>query len=741
MAHQDQLPPFPDPEFEHAPSPLIYPGGKSRAIPIIVPLILEGMRRARADTLVSPFLGGGNLEVTCARQGVQVFASDLFAPLVCFWEHLLEDPEGLAEAVHKYLSANVAANDNAFKQLQQFVPKMPDGLERAAAFYVVNRLSYLGLTLNGGRSYSARFSPSGIEKLRSFSAPGLTVQNVDFRQALLWRKTAFGYFDPPYEFADEGRNRLYGVNGDAHRGFDHNALFKSVSDRPNWIMSLNADDHVLDRYKDFPKAFPRWSYGMSTNSESNEVLIFSRNLADLAGVARTRIAAATDAQRRRQFPANDNAALAAAWETPDLSVLSETATAAPPFPKAVLGGAWSPWCVGVAAAANAPLDYVAMALMTAAAGVIGNSLTVRATSGFVQPSVLWMCCVGKSGSGKTPAMNAVSDIVDALDSQSSVRQRLRQVTVAASVKLAAENPKGLTLFRDELSGLWSVIRRSDGEDFWLEAFNGKPFSKDRENRDPVHIDRLSISVIGGAQPATVKGVTTDGKNRGFSSRYLFGYPDPVQVYAGENYEIDTAWATAALGRLRDLPVAAACIPLSADAQAIFRDWWDRKKREAADHDGLWAEWVQKQGGNALRLALCLEMLKWSATERAALPDEIATQTLQDAVTLIDDWAIPMAQRTLDLMYRSGAEQHAATLAKHLRREKLAKFNARLLWRGSYGPAGALRDAKVLEEACRVLTDAGLIRHVGTRNHSHKGRVSGDYEVNPVLLASRPSDAH
>jgi DNA adenine methylase len=735
MSGEDQLPPFPDPEFERAPSPLIYPGGKSRAIPIIVPLILEGMRRTRTDALVSPFLGGGNLEVTCARQGVQVFGSDIFAPLVCFWQHLLDDPDALADAVQKYLTANVNDNHDAFKQLQGFIPRMPDRLEKAAAYYVVNRLSYLGLTLSGGMSYSARFNVASIDKLRSFSAPGMTVRNVDFKQALLWHSTAFGYFDPPYEFAEEGRNRLYGVNGDTHRGFDHDALFKAVSDRPNWIMSLNADDHVLERYADFPKAFPRWSYGMSRNSESNEVLIFSRNLADLAGVARDRIAAAADAHRQPQ-PANDNLTLAADWNAPDLSVLSEAP--APDFPRAVLGGEWSPWCGDVAAAANAPFDYVAMALMTAAAGLIGNSLTVRATSSFIQPSVLWMCAVGKSGSGKTPAMNAISDIVDALDSQSPVRQRLRQISVAASVKLAAENPKGLTLFRDELSGLWIVIRRSEGEDFWLEAYNGKPFSKDRENRDPIYIDKLAISVIGGAQPATVKGVTTDGKNRGFSSRYLFGYPDPVQVYSGDDIEIDTAWATAALGRLKDLPVANASIPLSAAALASFRDWWDAKKREAAEYDGLWAEWLQKQGGNALRLSLCLEMLKWSTTEQAALPQEIATGTLQDALTLIDDWAIPMAQRTLDLMYRSGADQHAATLAKHLRREKLTKFNARLFWRGKYGPAGALRDPKAMGDACRVLTDAGLIRHVGVRNHSRKGREATDYEVNPVLLEAPPS---
>jgi len=728
-----------EPDFERAPSPLTYPGGKSRAIPIIVPLIMEGLNRANTNVLVSPFFGGGNLEITCARLGARVFGSDVFGPLVNFWKYLLSNPVGLSLAVQKYLHAKANDNDDDFKQLQSLVPHMPNGLEKAAAFYVVNKLSIYGMGLSGSRSPSARISWNGVEKLREFSAPCLTVEHLDFRQALLRHSSAFAYLDPPYEFLEAKRNTYYGLDGDAHRGFDHDDLFQLVRDRPNWIMSYNADQHVLDRYTGFPMVFPRWSYGMTHDHKSNEVLIFSKNLDDLAAVARKRIAAAGgETPAQGVLPANDHFLASDPWMSPDLTLLAEAP--APSFPRTVLGGEWSPWCGGVAAGANAPFDYVAMALMTAAAGLIGNSLTVRATNSFVQPSVLWMCCVGKSGSGKTPAINAISDIVDALDSQSPVRQRLRQISIAASVKLAAENPKGLTLFRDELSGLWIVIRRSEGEDFWLEAYNGKPFSKDRENRAPIYIDRLSISVIGGAQPVTVKGVTTDGKNRGFSSRYLFGYPDPVQVYSGDDIEIDTGWATAALSRLKDLPVAAASIPLSAAAQVHFRDWWDAKKREAAEHDGLWAEWLQKQGGNALRLSLCLEMLKWSTSERADLPQEIATETLRDALTLIDDWAIPMAQRTLDLMYRSAADQHAATLAKHLRREKLTKFNARLFWRGKYGPAGALRDPKAMGDACRVLMDAGLIRHVGVRNHSRKGREATDYEVNPALSGVAPSRA-
>jgi DNA adenine methylase len=724
-------------ELDRYPSPLTYPGGKSRAIPILVPLIMDGLKKANTNELVSPFIGGGNVEIACAQLGAQVHGSDAFRQLVNFWTQLERSPVALAKAVQKYLTANVNDNDRDFKELQKLIPQMPDGIEQAAAFYVVNKLSIYGMGLSGNRSPDARISWNGVNRIAEFSSPGLSVQCRDYRDALRAHPSAFAYLDPPYEFLGDKRNCFYGIDGDGHRGFDHDALFREVEHRPNWMMSYNADEHVLARYAGFPMAFPKWAYGMTASRESNEVLIFSKDRADLAEVARERIAAAeSEKADGRYSPANDRSSGADAWKSPDLSLLSEASIPAPPFPNEVLGDDWSHWCREVARAANSPYDYVAMSLVTAAAGLIGNSLTVRATGTFVQPAIIWNCNVGKSGSGKTPAMDVVSDIVDTLDSQAAERQRLRQVTVAASVKLASENAKGLLVFRDELPSLWTEAKKPGGEEFWLEAYNGKPFSKDRESRDPVFIEKLAVSVIGGAQPDTVKQVTTDGKNRGFSARYIFTYPEPVDTYEGDDVRIDRVWATAALGRLKNLKVATACIPLSPDGQLIFRNWWNAKKREIAEHDGLWAEWMQKQGGNALRLALCLEMLKWCGAAKDSLPAEIATQTLHDALNLIDSWAIPMAQRTLDVMYRPREEQWASMLARHLRRENLSAFNARGFYRGEYGPAGPLRNAETLDKACMVLIRSGLIRDVGVRRHPRKGRTSSDYAVNPALLARK-----
>ena len=80
---------------EYPRSPLRYPGGKSRAVSYILPLILK----TEATVLCSPFIGGASIELACAAQGMEVRGYDLFEPLVDFWHALLDDPARLARRV------------------------------------------------------------------------------------------------------------------------------------------------------------------------------------------------------------------------------------------------------------------------------------------------------------------------------------------------------------------------------------------------------------------------------------------------------------------------------------------------------------------------------------------------------------------------------------------------------------------------------------------------------------------
>ena len=123
-------------------SPLRYPGGKNRAIKSLYSCI-----PAEEIKLCSPFLGGASVELACTTR-MEVYGSDIFEPLTAFWNVLLAEPDVLIERVRSYYPIS----RTKFYSLQQRYINLSDEVERAAAFFVLNRSSFSGTTLSGGMS-------------------------------------------------------------------------------------------------------------------------------------------------------------------------------------------------------------------------------------------------------------------------------------------------------------------------------------------------------------------------------------------------------------------------------------------------------------------------------------------------------------------------------------------------------------------------------------------------------------
>ncbi|HEX8071973.1 MAG TPA: DNA adenine methylase [Pyrinomonadaceae bacterium] len=248
-------------------SPLRYPGGKNRAVKAITKLIFAQIP-SDEKKLCSPFLGGGSIELACTTK-MEVYGADIFEPLVAFWRVLLRDPEMLARRVEPYLHSLTRTQ---FYNLQKRFIHLTDEVERAAAFFVLNRSSFSGTTLSGGMSPGhPRFTQSAIERIKSFKVDNFHVENADYREVIPKHEDAFLYLDPPY-LNGQG---LYGVKGDTHKSFDHEALADLLHKRDRWIMSYNDCPEVRELYKDKTIVSIEWIYGMSKNKQSKEVLIAS----------------------------------------------------------------------------------------------------------------------------------------------------------------------------------------------------------------------------------------------------------------------------------------------------------------------------------------------------------------------------------------------------------------------------------------------------------------------------------
>lgn len=250
-------------EFPH--SPLRYPGGKNRAIKEIYSCIPDN-----ETILCSPFLGGASVELACTTR-MKVRGYDIFEPLVDFWNVLVDDPDKLADAVLRYYPLS----RTKFYNLQKVFLNLDNILDKAAAFYVLNRSSFSGTTLSGGMSPGhPRFTKSAIQRLRDFRVKNFAVKQLDFAKSIEENQDAFLYLDPPYM---NGQS-LYGMKGDTHKGFDHAKLAEILYNRNRWIMSYNDCETIRKYYKDYQILSIDWTYGMNKTKKSNEVIVVSHDL-------------------------------------------------------------------------------------------------------------------------------------------------------------------------------------------------------------------------------------------------------------------------------------------------------------------------------------------------------------------------------------------------------------------------------------------------------------------------------
>lgn len=248
-------------------SPLRYPGGKSRATDLILTYIPSNVQ-----TVCSPFFGGGSIELALSHRGVQVYGYDAYEPLVNFWKFAINQPQELSDLAKKYLP--VSSHD--FKELKKVALHSEDDIERAAAFYVVNRASFSGTTLVGGMSVGhPRFNKSALEYLYNFKLENVSVDWSSYVDTIEKHKEHFLYLDPPYV----GHDYLYSANGSVLKAaFDHEGLSKMLKQREQWVLSYGDCDLVRDLYRGFKMVQPQWSYSMNKSKKSNELLILSQDL-------------------------------------------------------------------------------------------------------------------------------------------------------------------------------------------------------------------------------------------------------------------------------------------------------------------------------------------------------------------------------------------------------------------------------------------------------------------------------
>jgi putative DNA primase/helicase len=301
----------------------------------------------------------------------------------------------------------------------------------------------------------------------------------------------------------------------------------------------------------------------------------------------------------------------------------------------------------------------------------------------------------------------------------------------------SENPAGLFVIRDELTGWLAGLERQGREQeraFFLECWNGDAaFTVDRIGRGSVHVPHACISLFGGIQPARLRDYLADAmrdgpSNDGLVQRFqLMVWPDipPAWRYVDRQPDTNALECAGQVYRRMAALEAADSIRLQFDdeAQALFEQWL--------------TDLEQRIRGEEIAPVMQAHLSKY----RSLMPSLALLFALADGRTdcvpisqtrLACDWC-EYLETHANRVYSAQArpEQHAAIalskrLAKGWKREE-GFFTVRDVYRSGWT---ALDSPDAARGALLVLEEYGWVRR--ETDAQTLGRPSETYRLSPRI---------
>ncbi len=274
-------------------SPLRYPGGKSRAIKFITPLIPE-FKEYR-----EPFVGGGSVFVYLKQKypNRRFWINDIYENLYHFWKQLQQNPEKLIHQI-QYWKDNSEIGKDLHKYLIENIDSF-DNLNKAAAFFVFNRITFSGTTESGGFSNAAfnkRFTQSSIKRVKQLSwiLSNTKITNLDYQRVLEAEgEKVFIFLDPPYYSAT--KSALYGKNGNLHKIFNHERFAEVLKNtKHKWLITYDDSKYIRDLFsfgniKEWNLTYGMRNVGDNGNQKGKELFISNYSILDKKEIKQTKL--------------------------------------------------------------------------------------------------------------------------------------------------------------------------------------------------------------------------------------------------------------------------------------------------------------------------------------------------------------------------------------------------------------------------------------------------------------------
>ena len=473
-------------------------------------------------------------------------------------------------------------------------------------------------------------------------------------------------------------------------------------------------------------------------------------------------------------PANANA-----WPDP-LPLPSLPSVTA--FPLAILPDAFGPWVSDAAERARFAPDFAAVAAMVAIGSLIGRKIGIRlkARDDWTEYANVWGTLVGLPSALKSPAMrdamapfkrlqveadgeyrgaalrheaereivklrndgfrevakkalkaNPNADVsLQSVESPGALAKRVYWTSDATAEKLGeilSENPTGLLVERDELSGLLTSLedeRNAAARGFYLSGWSGKEgYRFDRIMRGTTAISAFALSVIGGIQPGPLEryvrgaqsGAQADGLLQRFqlivwpdtpAFEYIDRWPDKeVKEAANDVFRHADTFDPVSIGHADNFGTAPPFLRLDTNAQGLFVEWYEgfMRKRRERDMSGEDASAISshfgKYPGLLGKLALILHIAD-DPNGRA-----VSEQTMMKALGWLE-YLESHARRVYHALDTPDADTARLLLARIRRNQVSNPFKPRDVYRNGWHGLG---DAPRVKAACRLLADYEHLR--------------------------------
>ncbi len=381
-----------------------------------------------------------------------------------------------------------------------------------------------------------------------------------------------------------------------------------------------------------------------------------------------------------------------------------------PPPLALLPKVLREYVTAAAHSLNADVSYILLPLLSALGSAIGNSRSILLKPGFIQPPIIWSGIIGRSGSRKSPALDAgclavteherelmrenktaSSDYDEQLAAWEGKQKKDRgakpdpppaltclmdDLTLAALADAMETNPRGMLVKKDELSNWFAAMDQfhdGKGADVsrWLSLHTGAFFGLDRKtDRRRSRLFDPRVCITGGIQPAVLSRVLTqDFFERGLPARFLFAAP-PARPDKWSESIIDDQLRAALAEVIEKLywmqpeqvkdgtrPIL---LRLASYAKAVFVSYYNECGTAAADEEEREEAAWSKLSGYAARLAL--------VGQCARDPEaEVVTGEVMDAACELARWFGAEAARIYATMSETAEQSNRRRFVEFIER--------------------------------------------------------------------------